>query len=170
MILKIISLLIKYNYITEDEKEEYCYGMEIIILKFIHFFIIVGIGILLSDFIEIIVFICLYSRLRGLLGGFHASSRYCCMLISVCISLFVCMFINIINIHTNLLVLATLILALIFIFLNSLSKNSCIYVLITVFALLPLIKFNYIEFTKVVFLSYLITIGLYFTKTSIMKV
>lgn len=90
----VINYLIKKNFIVEDEKEEYLYGIEVLELKILHTVGIIAISIINHRFIEMILFLTFYSYIRSIIGGFHAKTRVACFVISIMMAAFTCYLLN----------------------------------------------------------------------------
>ena len=73
---------VKTNIIKSEEKEIYAYGFEIMISETVNWIITIIIAIFTGKIIETVVYMLAFMRLRGALGGFHASSHTRCIVIS----------------------------------------------------------------------------------------
>lgn len=78
----IVDALLENGLIDMEDKDLYIYGVEVVLLKFLHLATMLIIGILLGFFFESALYILLYSILREYAGGYHAKSRFGCYLIS----------------------------------------------------------------------------------------
>lgn len=81
------NFLINYGIISEDEKDEYQYGIEVLLLKCLHLLTILIISITLGFVLESIVFLSVYNNVRGIIGGYHAKTRIVCLIYTILIVL-----------------------------------------------------------------------------------
>lgn len=63
---------------SDDQREIYCYGVELIISTTIGFILILVSGLLISDIISSIIFLIVFVVLRQHCGGYHANSYLKC--------------------------------------------------------------------------------------------
>lgn len=73
--------------ISEEDKEIYVYGLEIIISSLIGMLLIIGIGICLNKIVYSIIFLSTFVPIRMYTGGYHANSYIQCNLTFVSIYL-----------------------------------------------------------------------------------
>lgn len=78
----IINHLINYRIIKEKDKPIYEYGVSILILKIVYWFVFLIYGLCFNVFYETVAFLALYSLIRIYAGGYHASSIRNCFIIS----------------------------------------------------------------------------------------
>ena len=80
---KLIAFMIKNNVISDDKDVVafYTYGIEITISSALNIVLVLIIGILLSDIINAIVFLCTFVFVRKFTGGYHAETYFRCNLI-----------------------------------------------------------------------------------------
>lgn len=78
----IISNLVYYHLIEDDEIEIYRFGVECYILKVIHYLTYCLIAFLCGSLFEFFIFIVSYLLLRKYAGGIHANTRTGCFVIS----------------------------------------------------------------------------------------
>lgn len=92
-------LFYKKNLIEYDEIEEYKYGLEVMILKLIHFLLFFIFGIIHNCLIPLIIFLMIFSHIRSEVNGYHATTRFRCLIISfaMVISLYFCILNKIID-------------------------------------------------------------------------
>lgn len=77
----IVSFLLKYDAIIEENVDIYIYGFEIIVSSSINILIAMGIGLAFSQFFESIVFLVAFVNLRKYCGGYHAKTYLKCNII-----------------------------------------------------------------------------------------
>jgi len=68
--------------ISQEDKDIYLFGIEIALLKFIHYSSMLIIGACFGMILHTIIFIVSYAVLREYAGGYHANTRMHCYLIS----------------------------------------------------------------------------------------
>lgn len=85
----LINIMIKNGIVEDGNREVYKYAIQILVLKILHIIGVLGIAILLNQFYYMVIFLSLYSFIRGHIGGFHAKTRCGCFLISVMMSLII---------------------------------------------------------------------------------
>lgn len=78
----IISNLVYFHLIEDDEIEIYRFGVECYILKVIHYLTYCLIAFLCGSLCEFFIFIISYLLLRKYAGGIHANTRTGCFVIS----------------------------------------------------------------------------------------
>ncbi len=76
-------ILSKNGIIKKDEESIYAYGTEVTLMLLSSVVTILAIGVVFSKLLEMLIFITVYSVLRGYAGGYHASSHFKCYLCSV---------------------------------------------------------------------------------------
>ena len=75
----ILNQLSKNKIISKEEFEEYRYALNVLLLKFIHYFVIFAIAFYMNIIIETIVFLYCYSTIRSYIGGIHAQNPIICL-------------------------------------------------------------------------------------------
>ena len=80
---KLLNFIYKNISLSEDMKEIYQYGIEIMISSIWNFVLILTASLLLGDFISGIVFQLFFIPLRMYCGGYHAASYLRCSIIFV---------------------------------------------------------------------------------------
>jgi len=76
--LIITDYLYKNKAIDENHKEVYIYGFEICISNIINFCLIMGLGLILREFINSVLFYVVFVVTRSFSGGYHADSYLKC--------------------------------------------------------------------------------------------
>lgn len=76
--VKIADFLCKNNTIRNEDKDIYIYGFEIFFSNIINFIIIMGLGCLLNQFYQAILFYIVFVVTRSYTGGYHASTYLKC--------------------------------------------------------------------------------------------
>lgn len=79
---KLAYFFAEKNIIPPEEKNIYAYGYEIMISETVNWVITIIIALFTGKIIETVVYMLAFMRLRGALGGFHASSHTGCIVIS----------------------------------------------------------------------------------------
>lgn len=74
----ITDYLYKNKAIDENHKEVYIYGFEICISNIINFCLIMGLGLILREFINSVLFYVVFVVTRSFSGGYHADSYLKC--------------------------------------------------------------------------------------------
>ncbi len=74
----IVDLFIRGNIVSEEQREIYQYGVELVISSLIGLFLILVIGLLSGNFIESVIFYTVFCSTRMFCGGFHAHSHLLC--------------------------------------------------------------------------------------------
>lgn len=74
----IVDLFIRENIVSEEQREIYQYGVELVISSLIGLFLILVIGLLSGNFIESVIFYTVFCSTRMFCGGFHAHSHLLC--------------------------------------------------------------------------------------------
>lgn len=78
----VISKLIYYHLVKQEEIEIYKFGLECYILKILHYTTYCLVALICGRLYEFLIFIVSYIMLRKYAGGFHANTRAGCLLIS----------------------------------------------------------------------------------------
>lgn len=86
--IKLTDRLMKKGIIKEQDYELYHFGIETAILKLLHLVAYAAMGLLLQEVIQLLVFLVTFIPLREYSGGYHASSRRRCFIISCLTVLF----------------------------------------------------------------------------------
>lgn len=84
---RLANKLIKSRVIKEEEHELYQFGIETALLKGVHLMSYFILGILLGRVMELIIFLAVFIPLREYSGGFHASTKLRCYVVS-CMTVF----------------------------------------------------------------------------------
>lgn len=78
-------LLLKYGKVSEEKKDIYLYGIEILLEKAENLFFIFIITLIYRRWIEGILFVVIYSILRKTGGGYHSKTSSGCILFTIAI-------------------------------------------------------------------------------------
>lgn len=78
----IASLLIKHNYLVDDDRDLFEYGFFLVLSQLIYSSICLILGLFLGCILECIIFYIAFNLLRKYSGGFHASTETRCFIIS----------------------------------------------------------------------------------------
>lgn len=121
---RIVDSIQKNGLIPKQEAEIYVFGFQTIFLKMLHIATMFLIGLSFHKAQETIVFIVLYSLIRIYAGGFHASSKVCCYLISFVIIVGLLSIIS--NTHPNahIQIIGTLISSILISFIAPLGSDN----------------------------------------------
>lgn len=76
----IVSVIEKNDSISEEEKEEIRYGLEIIFLKVLFWILVLVTGVIMGCFWECVIYNILFFLLRSNAGGYHAATRTRCLI------------------------------------------------------------------------------------------
>lgn len=79
----LIDFLINNNKINDYEKDMYFYCVKTTIEMLFNIIITLLIGILLGEFFETVIFLCLIIPLRSISGGYHAERSITCFFLSI---------------------------------------------------------------------------------------
>lgn len=79
---KIINQMIKLHIIDDEEKEIYQFGIDGLILKFLHYSSYLLIAALFKEMVRFFIFFVAFLVLRKSAGGYHAKSKTGCYLVS----------------------------------------------------------------------------------------
>ncbi len=80
---KVADSLYRKDYISEEEKEIYSYGYEILIDNIGKTFLLLMVGAIIHQFVATLVFVVVFTTLRSCCGGYHASKTWQCNLLTV---------------------------------------------------------------------------------------
>lgn len=83
---KIVTRMIMANLISENDAEEYNYGVQILLEKIISYFIIFLLALVLNRLLEIILFLVSFSLIRKYSGGIHCKRFETCLIVSTAVS------------------------------------------------------------------------------------
>ena len=160
----ILNQLSKNKLIDKEEFEEYRYALNVLILKFAHYFTIFTIAIYLNIIIETIIFLYCYSTIRSYVGGIHAQNPIICLFISI---LFIIVLKQIINININpILLIMILILLSYYWYINckkSLPKIKFLIQLIYInIGSIILFSFNQFAYINSIFYGYILNFILFY--------
>lgn len=82
-------LLITHHIVSEEKREAYTYGFELLFEKLFFYGIILIIALLTKTLIFSVLFVFSYKMLRQYTGGFHCKTAEVCLVVSVLIYLLV---------------------------------------------------------------------------------
>ena len=139
----ITKLLIDNNIIPLDAKESYEYGIEVWILKMIHSMTIIAIGLAFSRIVETLLFLLVFSNIRKLAGGYHASTKMRCFSISLIMIFSLCTILNTIKIPNNYLLIMYFICALIVIVKCKTDYKKQLILLMSIIFIINLVLIYY---------------------------
>ncbi len=74
-------VLVRNRIISEEERENYIYGLELILTSFLVIGSIILLGFLLNKIIMTVVFLIVFCSVRSYSGGYHANRYWKCYLI-----------------------------------------------------------------------------------------
>lgn len=121
----ITLLLVNHNIISNDDRENYIYGLELLLPKVALYLTIFIIAIVSKTILASTLFILMYMGLRRYTGGFHCKTAEMCLLFSILIYLimiFLYLF-NQIEIRYGLMITSIISLIIILIFSPVENKN-----------------------------------------------
>ena len=75
--------LYQKDYISEEEKEIYSYGYEILIDNIGKTFLLLMVGAIIHQLVATLIFVVVFTTLRSCCGGYHASKAWQCNLLTV---------------------------------------------------------------------------------------
>lgn len=82
---KIIYYLVKDNYIQENRKKEFVYGLTCFVETCISTFFLLGIGVVLKKLLPTIMFMIFFAEIKKRCGSFHANTYIGCLFSSALI-------------------------------------------------------------------------------------
>lgn len=130
---KLLNITMDFLYKNEDSMDEeraeiIKYGLELLFLKITFFAATMVIGAIMYSFWECLIFTVLFSGIRSLAGGYHASTRMQCFVQSMLIFVTVLGILKLVKIYSVVLVplavLALISAAIIFIFAPVDTENK----------------------------------------------
>lgn len=130
---KLLNITMDFLYKNEDSMDEeraeiIKYGLELLFLKITFFAATMVIGAIMHSFWECFIFTVLFSGIRSLAGGYHASTRMQCFVQSMLIFVTVLGILKLVKIYSVVLVplavLALISAAIIFIFAPVDTENK----------------------------------------------
>lgn len=80
----VVNLYIRKGAVTEEYRDAYQYGVELILSTILDDLLVLGIGFLIHRWIESILFLAIISTVRIYTGGYHANSYLGCTVATVC--------------------------------------------------------------------------------------
>lgn len=83
----ITLLMVNHNIISNDDRESYIYGLELLLPKIAFYLTIITIAIVSKTILVSTLFILMYMELRRYTGGFHCKTAEMCLLFSTLIYL-----------------------------------------------------------------------------------
>ncbi|HBF4548203.1 TPA: accessory gene regulator B family protein, partial [Clostridioides difficile] len=78
---KATLFLLDNKSIKLNQYELYLYGFETLIALIINILVILLVSIILSKFIETVLFLLVYCTIRQFTGGYHAENHFKCLLV-----------------------------------------------------------------------------------------
>lgn len=87
---RILIHLVSEKYIDKADSDIYRFGLECLLLKLIHYFSYLMIGLLLRSLSSLLISICLFVPLRRKAGGYHSKTRIGCYIFSCSIVFLIC--------------------------------------------------------------------------------
>lgn len=79
----LLNELIAYNIISDENKEEYAYALNVLFLKSIHLISMFILSLYLNMLFEYFLFIVTFSVFRSYSDGFHAKRASTCFMMSI---------------------------------------------------------------------------------------
>lgn len=86
---RIVDLLIGEKIIQTEDAEVYCYGVQTIFSYLVSFVTIIAIGLVTGQLLGLLLFQFVFIALRSYAGGYHASSKLKCWILSVTLNVLV---------------------------------------------------------------------------------
>jgi accessory gene regulator B len=115
---KLTAMMVSRNIITDELREVYTYGLELIVSALINILLIAIISIFLQRYYDWLLFLCAFIPLRMFAGGYHANSHFKCIIVgSIGFLLFLA--ISRLQINWTIIILVTAVLSLLAILLFS---------------------------------------------------
>lgn len=82
LVLLIVNKFVRDGVIGTADVELYTFGVDIVLLKFIHYFTYFLIAICMNKITDFVIIFCILCAFRRNIGGFHAKTRIGCYLFS----------------------------------------------------------------------------------------
>ncbi|WOO36378.1 accessory gene regulator B family protein [Anaerocolumna sp. AGMB13020] len=80
--VRLVDRLIKKGIIKEQESELYLFGIETAMLKILHLLTYIVMGVLIGELTGLLLFLAVFIPLREYSGGYHASTKLKCYIVS----------------------------------------------------------------------------------------
>ncbi len=91
---KLLNKLLEFELISLDKKDNYLYGIEMILMKIFSIFIIGIIAIITKKYVETVVFYFTFTSLRAYTNGYHSKYYWACLIESAIVYLCICFLIS----------------------------------------------------------------------------
>lgn len=89
-----MQLLVDTGVVEPDKIELYAYGFHLLVKKAIHTVIILAIGLVVGEFLSVLVFLLTYASIREYSGGYHAKTTAGCYFCTIIVTVNVVFMIN----------------------------------------------------------------------------
>lgn len=116
--------LLKKNIIVQEEYEIYQFGMEQLIASTFSLISVLIIGIVLDVILESLIFIMAFKAIRECAGGYHASTRLRCYVLSMLTVITVLSVIKYIPLDTVVLIIMSVLASIIIILLSPVDTEN----------------------------------------------
>ncbi len=83
--------LLEFDIISADKKDNYLYGIEMLLMKVLGIIVISIIAIITKKYIETIVFYITFKSLRAYTNGYHSKYYWACLIESAAVYIFICL-------------------------------------------------------------------------------
>ncbi len=108
LVIKLVDGLYENKLIGEEQRDNYLYGVEFLVMKIIGIIVLGIIAVLMGRYIETLVFYLTFAWLRKFTNGYHAKNYKLCMVESAVVYFLICQFNGIIMKDLNTSYLVTL--------------------------------------------------------------
>lgn len=113
---RLANRLFNHGAISEELKDVYVYGFQLLISFVFSTSLVLFIGVALSKLIETLMFLIVYILLRSFSGGYHSKTYFMCTIITICVYLIVVLFTSFLDVnliaYLSLLFIGTVLLLL----------------------------------------------------------
>ncbi len=86
----LVNKLLEFEIISVDKKDNYLYGIEMLIMKIFGFVVVGIIAIIDKMYIETTVFYITFKTLRAYTNGYHSKYYWVCLIESAVVYIFIC--------------------------------------------------------------------------------
>ncbi len=87
----LVNKLLEFELISEDKKDNYFYGVEMLVMKIFSIIVIGIIAIMLKKYVETVVFYITFTSLRTYTNGYHSKYYWLCLIESAIIYTLICL-------------------------------------------------------------------------------
>ena len=97
--LRLADRLYKHGTISEETKDIYIYGFQLLISFLFSTLLVLMLGMVLGKVTETFIFLIIYILLRSFSGGYHSRTYVMCTIITLCVYLIVILMTSLIDVN-----------------------------------------------------------------------